>query len=357
MFVETKTKPGQITTYRDWLYICKHGNIAQNARGGATVLLRPKVKLGRANPPSLNNPLNDCLHFTIPYQQDLIHVFLVYIHPHSNIEQNILTKACLYKYSILIGDFNLNRNKTTQLNKFLDNSDFIKKQTPPTFLMPGNPDSTPDLLLHTANLANVINNVNLTNELGSDHLAITFDLDLQQTQPLTPSTNTQKLNLNKTDVQKVKQYVHDYIQSNAETCSLENIQKQLTIAIEKFSPRTKNSFYQHTLPKFILRLIKRKRELYRLYSLTQDNELKIKLNELNRNVKTLIDQYKQDKWLEACQEIEQDAGKTYWQKIKKLSQYKKNHNIGTIKENGTELYTDKEKADAFAQHFRIFYPS
>jgi len=113
MFVETKTKLGQTPTYRDWQYICKLGDTINNARGGATVLLKPKVRLGKANPPHLNNPLNECFHFTIPYLNDLLHVFLVHIHPHSNIVQNILTKACLYKYAIIIGDFNLNRNKTT----------------------------------------------------------------------------------------------------------------------------------------------------------------------------------------------------------------------------------------------------
>jgi len=53
-------------------------------------------------------------------------------------------------------------------------------------------------------------------------------------------------------------------------------------------------------------------------------------------MKTLIEQYRQDKWLEACQEIEKDQGKSYWQKIKKLAQYKKTNNMGTIDENGID---------------------
>jgi len=201
--------------------------------------------------------------------------------------------------------------------------------------MPENQDSTPDILLHTKNLTTNIKDIQLTNELGSDHLAITFNTDLQQTQPV-PRTrrDTKKLNLTKTGIEKVNKHLDDYIQSQPELTSIEALQQQLTLAIEKFTPELKNSFFQHTLPKFILRLIKHKRELYRLYTQTQNNDLKRILNNLNSNIKTLIEQYRQDKWLEACQEIEKNNGKSYWQRTKKLAQYKKTNTIGSIDENG-----------------------
>lgn len=114
-------------------------------------------------------------------------------------------------------------------------------------------------------------NTIFSNEFGSDHLAITFNTDLGQTQTTGLAKNAQKLNLNKTDVEKVKQHIHDYIHSQLEICSNENIQEQFISAIEKFSPHLMNIFYQHTLPIYILRLIKRKRELYRLYTQTNDD--------------------------------------------------------------------------------------
>lgn len=166
------------------------------------------------------------------------------------------------------------------------------------------------------------------------------------------SHDATKLNLTKTHIDKVKQQIHDYIESQSASINLENVQKQLSLAIEKFTPRIKTRFYRHNLPKFILRLIKHKRELYRNYTFTHDDTLKRKLNNLNRNIKTLIDQFRQDKWLKACQEIEQDQSKSYWQKIKKLSRYKKTCTIENINKDGTELYTDKDKADTFAKHFQ-----
>ncbi|KAH1027255.1 hypothetical protein HUJ05_000801 [Dendroctonus ponderosae] len=243
---------------------------------------------------------------------------------------------------------------TGMLTYFAENGrNFSRRETPPTFLMPENDDTTPDLLLHTTNLTNYINNIQLTNELGSDHMAITFGLDLTLTQPTLSTPNQEKkLNLTKTDIDKVRQHIHNYIQSQVQTISIETIQQQLSLAIRKFTPEIKNVFYRHTLSKFILRLIKHKRELYRLYTYTQNNDLKNTLNQLNRNIKTLIQQYRQDKWLETCKEIEEDKGKTYWQKIKKLAQYKKTNTTGTIDENGIERYTGKERADAFARHYQ-----
>jgi hypothetical protein len=72
--------------------------------------------MGKENQLHITNPLNEALHFTIPYQNDKLHIFLVYIHPMAPIENNIFTKASLYKYCIIIGDLNLNKQKkkTTQ---------------------------------------------------------------------------------------------------------------------------------------------------------------------------------------------------------------------------------------------------
>lgn len=45
--------------------------------------------------------------------------------------------------------------------------------------MENNPDSTPDRFLCTKNILNNLKNIELTPDLGSDHLAIKFSLDLE----------------------------------------------------------------------------------------------------------------------------------------------------------------------------------
>lgn len=56
------------------------------------------------------------------------------------------------------------------------------------------------------------------------------------------SHDATKLNLTKTHIDKVKQQIHDYIESQSASINLENVQKQLSLAIEKFTPRIKNGF-------------------------------------------------------------------------------------------------------------------
>lgn len=117
MFVETKTKATTNIQYRDWRTLFKHGSILnQNTRGGALVQASNRVKIGRKNPPHFNNPWNDVLHFTVPFNNEKNHMFLVYIHHSSRlVEENLLVKASQYKYSIILGDFNVNNRKKLKL--------------------------------------------------------------------------------------------------------------------------------------------------------------------------------------------------------------------------------------------------
>lgn len=69
MLVETKQKEN-IMPYQNWTILQQTGNIFNtNIRGGCLAQARQELKLGKANPPRINNVLNNCLHFTLPYNQ------------------------------------------------------------------------------------------------------------------------------------------------------------------------------------------------------------------------------------------------------------------------------------------------
>lgn len=354
LFVETKTKAEQHIKYRDWQTIQKQGYITNKTRGGSLILLKPTIPLGKANPPSINRPLNECLHFTIPFDNEQIHIFLVYIHPHQPLEKNIFSKAAQYKYVIIIGDFNLNPSKRKQLQSFLDNSSFKQRHTEPTFLMPANNDTTPDILIHTENIMEIVKDISLTGDLCSDHLAITFKICTNQS----PSIQTEmtKYNLTRTNVQKVNEDMTTYINKSRTTqiseTFIQDFHNHLTQAIIRYSPKTRYSPYTYTLPKYILEIIYNKRRIYREYKLTNNNILKNELNRENKKIQKLIQKYQLERWLQTCKEIETDRGRTYWQKIKKVTKYKKTNNIPTITYNNIEYRTDQQKCDILAQHFQ-----
>lgn len=81
LFVESKIKKDSTTNYRNWQVLQYEGNqIHNHTRGGSLIQVHPDIPMGKANSPRINNPLNECLHFTIPFHNDKLHIFLVYIH-------------------------------------------------------------------------------------------------------------------------------------------------------------------------------------------------------------------------------------------------------------------------------------
>lgn len=358
-FVETKTKEESNTSYKDWSVIQHNGNLIHNkTRGGSLVQARPDLKIGKANPPAINDHLNECIHFTVPFIEDKLHIFLVYIHPNLRIEENIFTKACLYKYSLIIGDFNINnRFKKRQLTNFLQNSNFEQWKTAPTFLMPHNNDSTPDIILHTANISANILSVEETPDLGSDHLGLVLSLDLQKP---TLHSEIQKYNFLKTEMNKVNEGMLSYLQQiehlEINRQQISNFNSRLTSLILENTPKTKYVYHTQKLPPYIICLIKKKRKLYREYREHGEPGLKTELNRFNRNIQELIQQFKTYKWISACENINEKQGKTYWQEIKKLSKYKnRNENKQTIEEDNNRYESSSEKAYIFAKHYKKVY--
>lgn len=191
MFVETKTKESHNVQYKNWKTISKIGSVLNaNVRGGSIIQAEQWMKLTKLNPPHMNNPWNETIHVAIPFKDDKLHFFLTYIHHTSNkIEENLLIKAAQYKYAIIIGDLNFNTAKRKQINQFMKNSDFVQLKTPPTFIMENNPNSTPDAILYTKNIQPNIKFIELTPDLGSDHLALEFTLDLDATPTEYPQEN------------------------------------------------------------------------------------------------------------------------------------------------------------------------
>lgn len=356
LFVETKTKADTNTNYRDWNRMQHNGNLINDtARGGALVQLDPTLKMGKENTPRLNNPLNECIHFSIPFKEDKLHIFVIYIHPHSRLEENIFIKASLYKYSLIIGDFNMNKQKNKQLKHFTDNAPFKKIHTDPTFIMAHNDDTTPDLIVHSTNITNNINNVEVIPDLGSDHLSIKFELDLNV--PIIKIPAPPKYNINKCNTENVTMDIENYIitHNTINHQTFKSFHNTLTQSITNNSPKIKQAFYTYTLPPYIIKMIKKKRQMYREYKINLNREIKTNINKFSKYIKNMIQDYKNNLWLETCKEIQNAQGKNYWHKIKKVCKYKNSKAIPTISENNTHYNTDKEKAIIFKQHFSKAY--
>lgn len=105
LFVETKK--GTSTTFHDWDELRFDGNIVNtNTSGGSLVQVHPSLKMVKANVSRIKNPLNSAVHFNV-LSNDYLHIFLVHFHASACIEETVFTMVALYKYSIIIVNFNV----------------------------------------------------------------------------------------------------------------------------------------------------------------------------------------------------------------------------------------------------------
>lgn len=311
--------------------------------------------MGKANPPHINNPLNECLHLTIALGKKKLHLFLVYIHPHSRIEETILVKAALYDNAIIIGDFNANQQKNKQINNFIRNSIFEQIPMPSTFIMENNPSSTPDVTFCTKNYRNNIKKFRKVTDLGSDHLGFEFSFDLQRAHRKTEDHIYK--DCNKCNHEEVNSDLTKYItqMNDINTATISEFLKQIAISVEKHTPSKARRYYTYTLPPYILRLIKIKRQLYREIRLHEEPTLKRKYNEFNKCLQKLIQDYKESQWVKTCEEINDQKGRLFWQQIKKVAKYRPVLNIPDLHHNNQICSTDQDKANLFAQNYKAVY--
>ena len=244
----------------------------------------------------------------------------------------------------------LTTKKNKQIETFINNSDFIRHQTEATFLMNSNTDSTPDVVLYSRTLSDVVSEAHLSPDLCSDHLSIVLTLKLNKSQ--CNANDKTNMDLRKTNTDEVNKDIKVFISSKRNNeLNIEDVndfQKMLEDSIIKNTPRTKYRPYLYKLPKYILHLIKNKRRMYREYMENKNVNLKKQMNALNKNIQYMVMQYRTHHWLNVCKEIEKDRGKTFWQKIKKVSKYK---------ERGTHV-RGEETAKTFAAHYKkAFSPS
>lgn len=353
LFVETKTNNQSNTSYKNWNILQQNGLTIMNTRGGSLAQIDPKLKMRKENAPRINNPLNEVTHFSIPFLEDRLHILLLYNHPNAaKIEDTVFTKATLYKYCLIIGDFNpgKNRTKNTQIQDFLSHTNFKKASTPPTFIMQNNPDSTPDLIFYTKNLENSITTIITTPDICSDHLAIQIDVNMKT---LPPIEDDIKINLKKCNINKVNQELLELVLHNPQPNenSIKKFNNCISEAVTKHSPKFRKNCHIYQLPPFIIRLIKNKRKMYREYKLNQNPDFKTNLNMYSKNIQKLIFQYRESQWIQTCNNINSQQGKNYWQQIKKLSKYGTNVKQPQLEEGGKIYTEDQEKVELFAKHF------
>ncbi|XP_044765008.1 uncharacterized protein LOC123321460 isoform X1 [Coccinella septempunctata] len=220
--------------------------------------------------------------------------------------------------------------------------------------MKNNPDSTPALLMCTRNIRDNILNVTLTPDLGSNHLGIEFLLDTgKEPEEYTQETITLYEKCNIEEVNRRMLFIEPQMEITPEHITL--FHNALSRTITEETPTLKKQYFRQTLPPYIIKLIRAKKHLYREYQSNQEPSLKRKFNKLNKDIHNMILQFRSNKYLEACKEIEDQKGRTYWRTIKKIAKYSTHQLSNPIQVDGETLTKEKNIADAFAKHFEKLF--
>ncbi|KAL3286653.1 hypothetical protein HHI36_001152, partial [Cryptolaemus montrouzieri] len=230
--------------------------------------------------------------------------------------------AVNYKYSLIIGDFNINNSKKRRnLNNFLQRSSFSMAETRPTFIMPNNEDTMPDLILFSPNMKNFIESIDVIPDLGSEHLSIILSLNVDITMKLDKFYCFRKANM-----ENINKRLENYININRlvpiSPNTISDFLKTLEETVLDNTPKTTRTYGTHELPPFIISLIKTKRRMYREYRQNPSPEIKTGINNYSKEIHKLIHQYRQHSWVGTCEEINEMKGRMFYQNISKLSRYK-----------------------------------
>ena len=123
---------------------------------------------------------------------------------------------------------------------------------------------------------------------------------------ITQEMDTLKLN-NKSTQHDIDTYITHLTSTINE--NIENHVKKIKIEPQKIG-----------LPPFIRDLIKDKRKIRKKYQKSRKQEHKTEYNKLNKQIKTLIKEYKQDNWANKCNDLElKDNQNTTWKQIKQMT--------------------------------------
>lgn len=133
--------------------------------------------------------------------------------------------------------------------------------------MPNNRDTTPDIIFCTENIKSHITNLEVIPDIRSDHLSIIFTFNTNN--PISPAANPVMYNFHRSDVQHINQEINYFLEEHQHHAISEQLigafNNKLEASIADNTPKCKHQFFPHTLPPFIVKQIKIKRQLYREY--------------------------------------------------------------------------------------------
>lgn len=351
---ETKLKPAVNIKING--YVIHRKDRLHNRGGGVAILVKKNI------PHSLiPSKLIEIENVSIKLMDDTI-ITGVYNPPTHKITNNELDELFIYNKVLLMGDLNArhatwfnrrnNRNGCTVYDFALSNNTAVLAPDTPTHFPLNNMSPTTIDILLNKNYPHPIQLHSLP-LLSSDHNPIHFTIqDIQKNE-----TTRRTFDYKTTNWAKFRKILNDKTVINNNINTRYDIDTEidlLTRNIQHARDRTTRQIImkprQEIIPVDIKTLIKFKNKIKNKWQRHRRDIDRIRLNELQRNIKIKLDKHREDSWNDKIQKLTR-TDNSLWKMTRLLK--RPYAQLPTITHNGQVLNTDADKADALCKHLQV----
>lgn len=328
-----------------------------SAAGGIAILIKNEVPFKEVQIINNDSPIeNLCIKLA-----SNLHIICAYCSPNAEFtDKHIQTLMNVGNKVIVMGDLNAKHNawncqRNNKRGRVLYN--YVQHKNC-TVLFPNEPThhpengSTPTTIDITINKnCNQASNIQILNELSSDHVPITLTL----TKQIKNTNKSIQYDYDKVDWDKFTKLTNEQININPTIENAENIDREvqrltskIQYCIEKLIPTKTSQQIQDRLPEHITKSIAERNRIRKLWQRTRIIEYKVQTIRKTMEIKAKIAKYRNDKWTRKLQKLNINDN-SLWRMTKIFK--KEYHPISTLVKNDTEALTDQEKAEMLASQF------
>lgn len=332
---------------------------ADRFRGGTAIFIKSSIP--HSNFTKSQFEFGESCSVSISVENQIIKITSIYCSPAATRAQSKLFYSKILSYPgphIVAGDYNCKHfawNNSSVDSKGQDLFDLLEKSNysivapsePTLYPYIGEPSCVDFVVTKSCNL---IENVDVINDLSSDHLPIFFTMDVHFAKPFIP-------NLLKTNWKKFQGLVDSYCKSTTLILdsptnidlSIENLTTALSDSLINSSPAKTRPLTRYKYSPHVANLIKNRNHFRNLFKRTRDPSYRSSVNQLNKLIRNQVRVEKYTAWEDKLRNLSFTDCSLY--SISK-SLKRKRRSIPPLKDVQGHHFSDKDKAEAFARVFK-----
>ncbi len=362
-----ENKANFFLNFTNYVTIYKPRQINSNYGGGVAMLIRSNLDFVETS--IFKNLKLEIVEIKIKLAQRDCHVLAYYNPPNSELSEIVFkTLSDTNSNYIICGDLNSKAHSIGCLNNENTNGKILEQilvnfngqiinNIEPTYHQSGSQyKEMLDLFICSPLLASTVSSFRILKEsllpiIDHDPIEVVFDLAPQKH---SDTTMTEKFDYTRADWMKFKAILQNIQIKETHIDDLNNIlTKEILAAADQSIPTLSMTKRSSSLPPFILKMIKKRREIRNkiLKSNPTDPTLKAECNKIKKEIDKAIGERIDNNWNKFMKKCGRSplSAKPFWNKINNFRSNQTNRTIPTLTQNNVNYETDSEKANVFSE--------